>query len=99
MLVRFTTESYGHVDYLESVAASLLKMLGTSGKIPSALAADRVQHHLEALQQAVTFAVSEESEESGDDDDYVSIKTRAKPLIDMLENAVENGDYLMWDYA
>ncbi|MCB1756544.1 MAG: DUF1840 family protein, partial [Gammaproteobacteria bacterium] len=74
----------------------LLKMLRVSSKIPSALSAEHLSGHLQHLRSALTL---DDEQQSGDpDDDTISMRTRAKPLIDLLENAIENKEFVMWDY-
>lgn len=96
MLVQFKSESYGHVDYLESVASKLLKMMQTSSKIPSALSPEQIDKHLHNLRSALAIAETDEST-SNPDDDTISMRTRAKPLIDLLQSARDHSEFVMWD--
>lgn len=96
MLVRFSSES-SYVDYLGSVASDLLKMMGTSGKIPGAVDQDHLSLHLDNLKTELEYlsAVDNTSEDS----DEIPLNTRAKPLVDLMVNAVNNNEYVMWDYT
>ena len=96
MLVRFQTES-SFADYLESVSVSLLKMMGASGRIPGAFDKEHVDAHLQNLKCALS-AIAAEEQNLDPDSDNVSMNTRAMPLINLMERAVKDGEYLMWDY-
>lgn len=94
MLVKFKSET-GVVDYLESVAVTLLKGMGNSGKVPGAMQSGDVA---EALSNLRAITSREEVVAASDDgEDYVSLHNRALPLIDLMQRAVENGEYVMWE--
>ncbi len=96
MLVRFSSES-SYVDYLGSVASELLKMMGTSGKIPGAVDQDHLNLHLENLKTELEHL--SDVANTAEDSDEIPLNTRAKPLIDLMVNAVKNNEYVMWDYS
>lgn len=95
MLVKFKSET-GVVDYLEPIAVTLLKAMGNSGKIPGAMRSEDVAEALSCL-RAVTSR--EEVAKNGDDEeDYVSLHNRALPAIELMQRAVDNGEFVMWEY-
>lgn len=88
---------------LGDVAARLLKMMGHSGAIPSAIAADDVPAALERLQRAIKTEVdtvsAQAAETDGDDarqEAPVRIDVRAFPLIELLKSAVQQDCSVMW---
>lgn len=96
MLVKFKSET-GVVDYLESVAVALLKGMGNSGKVPGAMRSESVAEALSTLQTITSREVDADSGEN-DEEDYVSLHNRALPLIELMQRAVENGEYVMWEF-
>jgi len=98
MLVTFKTEFHANIIMFGDVAQTLLKMMGHSGTVPSAIEAEDVPAALERLQTAVGMNKSAES--SGDKDDAepkVGIAKRALPLIELLTAAVAAKTYVMWE--
>ena len=82
----------------------LLKLMGHSGTIPSAILARDVPQALERLKAAVTKEGGEPSGGSpGADQDVdseepaVSLATRAFPLIELLQAAAQRNCDVMWD--
>ena len=98
MLVTFSCPAYADITMFGDVALQLLKMMGHSGTVPSALSAEDVLPALERLEAAVV--VKEQSagpEEDDDDDPPVSISHRALPLIELLKAATKAECSVMWD--
>jgi hypothetical protein len=83
------------------VAIRLLKMMGHSGTVPSALLAEDVQPALERLEAAVAaeqqLPEPEEATQDGDEDTAISLPHRALPLIDLLKDAAKAKANVMWD--
>jgi hypothetical protein len=103
MLVTFTCEAHGDITLLGNDARRLLKMMGHSGTIPSAIYAEDVPAVLERLQNAVKAAQAAPNEKSFDDTDEdeqeeprVNIAVRAFPLIEMLTAAAKENCNVMW---
>ncbi len=110
MLVTFTCKAHGDITMFGDDAAHMLKLMGHSGTIPSAIFAKDVPAVLERLKNAIE---SEEaapthdprnreggitSVDNGDNDAEASISTsiRAFPLIEMLSAAIEADCNVMW---
>lgn len=103
MLVTFTCEAHEDVTMFGDVALRLLKMMGQSGTIPSAITAEDVPQALSKLREAIAHAQKKETtprnKMDDDDEQEVSIAQRAFPLIELLENAAKKDCAVMWDKA
>jgi hypothetical protein len=103
MLVRFESEVGGFTMFGD-VAVQLLKMMGHSGTVPSALLAADIPAALERLQVALrTQPPPPADPDEGQVDQYgdkkeprISIHTRAVPLIDLLARAAKSGSDVTW---
>ncbi|MDX8386095.1 MAG: DUF1840 domain-containing protein [Gallionella sp.] len=98
MLVTFKTKAYADITMFGDVSLTLLKMMGHSGTVPSAIEAEDIPAALEQLQTAIRMNKSAES--SGDKDDAepkIGIAKRALPLIELLTAAAEAKTYVMWE--
>lgn len=101
MLVTFTCEAHGDFTMFGDVAERLLKMMGHSGTIPSAIYAKDVPAVLERLKNTVESEKEAPIEDASSDDDdedapRVSLAGRAFPLIEMLTAAAEADCNVMW---
>ena len=99
MLVTFSCPAYADITMFGDVALRLLKMMGHSGTVPSALAAQDVQPALERLETAVA-AAAESDETPVEDEDgepVVSLSHRALPLIELLRAAAKAECHVMWE--
>ena len=97
MLVTFTTDAYADVTMFGDVAQTMLKMMGHSGTVPSAILAQDVPEALRRLTAAVEAAKSSQPAADVDaDEPVVSIANRALPLINLLTAAAKAGSYVMW---
>jgi len=104
MLVTFSCPAYADITMFGDVAVQLLKMMGHSGTVPSALNAEDVQAALVHLQTAVEQSskpeLSMKDEEDGEDENdepAVSLSHRALPLIELLRAAAKEECNVMWD--
>ncbi len=100
MLVTFRTNAWGNITMFGDVAVTLLKMMGHSGTVPSALLARDVPAALARLKQQLASRATEDDAgtPSGDDDaeEPVGLALRAHPLIEMLSAAAEQEADVMW---
>jgi uncharacterized protein DUF1840 len=99
MLVRFRSNA-GDMTMFGDVALELIKMMGHSGTVPSAILARDIPPALERLKRAVAAAPpppppSDDAER--EDGPRVSLQQRAFPLIELLERCAKNGWDLMWE--
>ena len=97
MLVTFTSDAYSDVTMFGDVALAMLKMMGVSATIPSAmLAADvpaalsRLTAAIDTGKTALPFAGKDAGEPA------VSMAHRALPLINLLTAAAKAEAYVMW---
>ena len=103
MLIKFkTTANYPEITMFGEVAMKLLKMMGRSGKVPSAISAEDIPAALKFLRQGVADADAAledqpPHEEEEGEERRVSMHNRALPLIEMLETAAREDVPVMWE--
>ena len=103
MLIRFHSDA-GDMTMFGDVAVDLLKMMGHSGTVPSALLAADIPAALERLQTALRTQPPPPPEpEEGTVDQHgdrkeprISIHTRAVPLVDLLTRSARRGSDITW---
>ncbi len=100
MLVTFRTNAWANVTQFGDVAVTLLKMMGHSGTIPSALLAADVPAALARLKEQLAASAPEPRSESWRDVDDaetpVGLRQRAYPLIELLSAAARQKCDVMW---
>lgn len=101
MPITFKSRHAPDILMLDSVALDLIRKMGHSGSVPGSLGAVDVAPALEKLNAALARAAAASGGEPGGDEredgPSVSIAHRALPLIEMLEQALAEGDYVIWD--
>ena len=106
MPITFKSRHAPDILMLETVGLGLLRLLGHSGTVPGALAAEDIPAALATLRRAVAEApgrVLEQRDDAGADEDgrddsrAIGVAQRAAPLIAMLETALREGEYVMWE--
>lgn len=99
MLITFESNAHTDVTMFSDIAISLIKMMGHSGTIPSAIAAKDLPAALEHLHKAMEANSREELVESENEDEEepeVSLSGRAFPLVEMLKAAIKDNQPIMW---
>ena len=96
MLVTFTTDAYSDITMFGEVAVALLKMMGHSGTVPSAILAADVPAALSRLTASIEVVKAESSVDEEDEEPQVSLSNRALPLINLLTAAAKEGCDVMW---
>ena len=97
MLVTFTTDAYADITMFGDVALALLKMMGHSGTVPSAILSEDVPAALSRLTAGIEAAKAAPSVDDEDEDEpQVSLSNRAMPLINLLTAAAQEGCDVMW---
>lgn len=97
MLVTFSTDAYANITMFGDVAISLLKMMGHSGTVPSAILAEDVPAALSRLTAAIDKAKGPAPARDKDTDEVaVSMANRALPLIALLTAAAKAKANVMW---
>lgn len=103
MVVTFRSKASADVVMFGDVAVRLIKLMGHSGVVPSAILAEDVGAALRRLKQAVEAdkaeAAGNYSSQTGNDSDppAVSLANRALPLIELLTAAAAAKCNVMWD--
>ena len=103
MLVTFKSDAYADIMMFGDAAHRLLKMMGHSGTVPSAILAEDIPAALDRLKRAIEEekSGSQESDpgtEGNDPDDQtISLTYRAIPLIELLTAAAKKHCDVMWD--
>jgi hypothetical protein len=103
MLVTFSCPAYADITMFGNVAVHLIKMMGHSGTVPSAILAADVPAALERLEAAVKMQghLPEPAASAGEKDDdkeaAVSLAHRALPLRELLRAAAKAECNVMWD--
>ena len=97
MLVTFTTKVYADITMFGDVGIAMLKMMGHSGTVPSAIRAEDVPEALRLLKAAVAAGKAPPPHVDKDaDESSVSTAHRAMPLIDLLSAAARDGCGVTW---
>ena len=100
MLIKFDSE-VGSFTMAGDIAVQLLKAMGHSGTVPSAMLPGDIPNALARLKLAVNASPASATESSSSDDKdqkeaTVSLRQRAFPLIDLLTRAAAKGAEVMW---
>jgi hypothetical protein len=99
MLVRFESD-VGNLTMFGDVAIKLLKMMGHSGTVPSAIRPEDIPAALARLRGALNAEPGQPAKPArsgeGDGEPPVSLGRRAFPLIELLERAVREECEVMW---
>ena len=96
MIVTFTTKSFADITMFGSVAVTLLKLMGHSGTVPSAVRAEDIPAYLEKLEHGLSNYQGSAGVDEDSDEPAIGLETRAKPLIELLRSAHENNDSVSW---
>jgi len=97
MLVKFSTDAYADITMFGDIAISMLKMMGHSGTVPSAILAEDVPAALSRLTAAIDTAKGAIPAKDKDTDEVaVSMANRALPLIELLTAAAKANANVMW---
>lgn len=110
MIVTFRTSAYADIMMFGEVAVQLLKLMGHSGTVPSAIVAEDVPEALDRLKKAIeahkaenpapTKPAPKKTDEEGEEEEEeipVDLAQRALPLIQLLEAAAAAKADVMWD--
>ena len=104
MLIRFESKAGGGFSMYEEDAKQLLKLMGHSGTIPSAIAGEDVAGVLQTLENNLAEAAKQdqpkvEAEEEAQDDekkDKIPINRRAYPMVELLKLAAAKKTDVLW---
>jgi Domain of unknown function (DUF1840) len=106
MIVKFSTRA-GALTMHGDAAVALIKAMGHSGTVPSAILAADLPAALVQLRKALDEQghapspppppPSADVDEDEEREPPVTLHMRALPLIDMIETAIARGSDLMWE--
>ena len=101
MLVTFRTKAYSNITMFGDVAQTLLKLMGHSGTVPSAIEAKDVPAALQRLSSAIAAQKPAprvaDADRDEDAEPIVALAQRALPLIELLKAAAAQQADVMWD--
>ena len=108
MLIAFKSDAYADIIMFGDIAQQLLKMMGHSGTVPSAIRAEDVPAALERLKHSLRGEKTSGDAQAGagagtgaagrgENDHNVSLRDRALPLIELLTAAAKKHRDVMWD--
>ena len=104
MLVTFRSEAWSSIIMDRDIALKLLKLMGHSGTVPSALLANDIPGALGRLEQGLDTADPGRSAgptpanpDDPDEPPPVGLRLRAFPLIQMLKAAAAKGSDVTWE--
>jgi len=100
MLVKFDSQ-VGTLTMFGEAAVHLLKLMGHSGTIPSAILAPDIPAAVERLKHALdtgaTLPPSSRDADAEEEGGRISLRQRAYPLLELLQRAAATGADVMWD--
>lgn len=105
MLVTFRSKAWTSITMFGDVADTLLKMMGHSGTVPSAIRARDIPSALANLQRELASTAPQEEAKAAAQlkdkergaEPYVELQKRAYPLIQMLAKSAEEDADVLWD--
>lgn len=103
MLLTFRSPAFSDITMFGDVGLALIERMGHSPTVPGALASEDVPVALERLRRAIAAEGTDPvpagaGEALNDGEERVSLAHRALPLIQLLEAAVAEDSYVMWDH-
>lgn len=102
MLVTFSCKVWADITMFGDVAVKLLKLMGHSGTVPSALLAEDIPEALHRLKAAIEQEKVPSADKDEEDEDEetgqrkVGLALRAYPLIELLTAAARDKCDVMW---
>lgn len=101
-MIRFTSPAAASVSMFEKDAKALIRLMGHSGTIPSAIRAEDVAtalQHLEAALKAQAAQTESPAYQPQEDatESAVSTNIRAYPLLQLLKAAIAKQKNVMWE--
>ncbi len=100
MLITFKSKAHADIVMLGDSARELIRLMGKSDALPSAVGPEGIPKALAKLKTALAQQASAPTDDSDDGDDEkenVSLHTRAIPLIEMLEASEQAQVPVMWE--
>ena len=101
MLITFTASVHADVTMLGDVALKLIKLMGRSGTVPSAIGPEDIPQAMKLLREGIAVEDAGTLEQvthsvEGESEQQVSLHNRALPLIGLLNAASKENVSVMW---
>lgn len=101
-MIRFTSPAGASVSMFEKDAKTLIRMMGHSGTIPSAVRAEDLPAALAQLKSALDgefadTAGTDPTSSTEGEEPHVSASVRAYPLLELMKAAIAKQKNLMWE--
>lgn len=101
MLYKFKSQAAADVIMLEPNAEELLKIIGKAPGATGIITAAQIPQAVAALRQAIAAseaapAPDDQGDQPAPDEDAVSLRRRAVPFIDLLEQSAAAGKDVVW---
>jgi hypothetical protein len=99
MLITFRSKAWANITMFGDVALTLIKMMGHSGTVPSAILAKDIPGALESLKRGLASAPPPPPQDEDDPgaEPPVPLGKRAYPLIQLLEASAKQDADVMWE--
>lgn len=99
MLITFKTRAYANITMLGDDGRKMLEMMAFGTSVPGAINAQDVPAALGNLKMALE-KIPQQADPAGDTDDEqpaIGLHTRAVPLVELLQAAIEDETYVRWE--
>jgi len=97
MIVTFSSPAHADITMFGDVAISLLKIMGHSGTVPSAMKAEDLPAALVKLETAVANSKAAAQKPDPDAEFEPGLSQRALPLISLIKAAMAADADVIWD--
>lgn len=99
MLITFKTNAYANITMLGDIGLKMLDMMAFGKAVPGAINTDDVPTALDNLKLALDKIPQqvEPAGEADEDQPAVSVHTRAVPLLELLQAAIDDETYVRWE--
>jgi hypothetical protein len=100
MLVTFQSK-VGRITMHGDVAVQMIRMMGRTGSVPSALLVSDIPEAITLLQEAIETeeATQSKDNEAAEENSGISLRHRVLPLLTLLQDAAREGSDVMWEQA
>ena len=82
---------------LDKVGQEMLKMLNFGNSIPGAIDAEDLPRARDNLLAALAALPDTDESDTEEDEPPISLRTRALPLLQLIEVTIKDEEYLRWD--
>lgn len=100
MLITFSSKSYANITMFDDIAMTLIKAMGQSGAVPSAITTDYLPEALNKLNKFLETQDDDVMTGNNDTEEEVTVSMhhRAFTLIEMIQSAIENNADIYWEH-